>query len=164
MSQLRRIFITGTNRGLGHGLVKLLQRDHPEFELHISSRHSPDELSQKWQAEFPEHSFHTYQMDITQHSQIAENVRKLKENNSSFNYIVANAAVGVDHGMKIPSGEVARKTLNTNVTATIDFVKQFLPLLSDDGRIIIVSAILGALKGHTEQFQAKVNNPALTEE
>lgn len=80
-----------------------------------------------------------------------------------FDCIVANAAVGVDHGIRMPSLEVAKKTLNTNVISTIEFIKQFIPLLSDDGRIVIVSAILGAIKGNSEQFQARVNNPAITE-
>ena len=48
-----------------------------------------------------------------------------------FDWIVANAAVGCDHGQTIPSFEVAESTLKTNVDSTIDFLKLIFFLLSD---------------------------------
>lgn len=76
---------------------------------------------------------------------------------------MANAAVGADFGLKMPTESVARNTLTTNVTSTIDFVKQFLPLLSSNGRVVLVSAALGAINGQPQQLKAKLNDPNLTE-
>jgi NAD(P)-dependent dehydrogenase (short-subunit alcohol dehydrogenase family) len=59
----------------------------------------------------------------------------------------------------MPSPEVAISTLKTNVDATIDFTKQFLPLLSPTGRIIIVSSEMSALERQPKKIQEKLSNP-----
>lgn len=51
----------------------------------------------------------------------------------------------------------------TNVNSTIDFIKQFIPILSANGRIVIVSSSMGALSAHSQQFRARVDNSAITE-
>lgn len=38
MQAIKHIFITGTNRGLGKSLVRHLIKEHPDVELHVSSR------------------------------------------------------------------------------------------------------------------------------
>lgn len=37
--------------------------------------------------------------------------------------IVANAGVGVDYGLKMPSLEIAERFTKTNFLSTIDFIK-----------------------------------------
>ena len=86
----------------------------------------------------------------------------IKDRNIQFDWIVANAALGCDYGTTIPSVEVARSTLLTNVNSTIDFIKQFLTVLSNNGRVVIVSSFMGALDVQSEQFRNRVNNPAIT--
>jgi short-subunit dehydrogenase involved in D-alanine esterification of teichoic acids len=70
----------------------------------------------------------------------------LKRRNIQLDWVVASAAVGVDFGKTIPTPELASKTLHTNVTSTIDYIKQFIPILSSTGRVVIVSAMMGGLK------------------
>ena len=81
-----------------------------------------------------------------------------------FDWIVANAAVGCDHGQTIPSFEVAESTLKTNVDATIDFLKQFLAVLGEKGRIIIVSSIMAQLDVHHEKIREELQKNDVTEE
>ena len=38
MQPVKNIFITGTNRGLGRSLARHLIKEHPDAELHVSSR------------------------------------------------------------------------------------------------------------------------------
>lgn len=71
---------------------------------------------------------------------------------------------GSDYGTVIPTVEVASRTLLTNVTATINFIKQFLPFLSSNGRVVIVSSIMGLLKIQSEPVQKLLTNPKITEE
>lgn len=59
--------------------------------------------------------------------------------------------------------DVATGTIKTNVDATIDFVKQFLPLLENTGRIIIVSSIMGRIDVHSEVFRNTLADPNVTE-
>jgi NAD(P)-dependent dehydrogenase (short-subunit alcohol dehydrogenase family) len=44
MDPVKRIFITGANRGLGRSLVRILAKEYPNVELHISSRGNSQEL------------------------------------------------------------------------------------------------------------------------
>jgi hypothetical protein len=41
MQIVSRVFITGSNRGIGKELVKLLNKKYPQMEIHISSRGDP---------------------------------------------------------------------------------------------------------------------------
>ena len=41
MEVVKRVFITGTNRGLGKEFVKYVTEKHKDIELHVSSRKSP---------------------------------------------------------------------------------------------------------------------------
>ena len=71
--------------------------------------------------------------------------------------------MGPDRSGKIPSIEEARKTIDVNTTATINFINQFLPLLSEKGRVVAVSSVMGQLNALPEILQDKLNNPSITE-
>ena len=88
----------------------------------------------------------------------------IKSQGVRFDWVIANAAFGADHGVKIPSLEVAESTLTTNVDSTIDFVKQFQPLLADNGRIIIVSSLMAQLNVHHESIRKELSEASITEE
>jgi NAD(P)-dependent dehydrogenase (short-subunit alcohol dehydrogenase family) len=62
----------------------------------------------------------------------------------------------VDFGEEKPSFAVAEETLKTNFDSTVDFIKQFLPLLAKDGRVVVVSSVMGALKEQGESIRHKL--------
>lgn len=62
----------------------------------------------------------------------------------------------------MPTEEIASKTLKTNFDATIDFIKQFLPLLTNEGRVVIVSSLMGALSEHKESIRNKLQDNQIT--
>ena len=72
--------------------------------------------------------------------------------------------MGFDAGETIPSEEVARSTILTNFNSTIYFVKQFLPLLSENGRVVLVSSLFGSLQVQPKAVREKLSNTAITEE
>lgn len=63
----------------------------------------------------------------------------------------------------MPSVELAESTLKTNLDSTIEFIKQFIPNLKEQGRIVIVSSDFGALSFHSESFANRLRNPSITE-
>jgi short-subunit dehydrogenase len=164
MEATRRIFITGTNRGLGRELVKLLASKHPELELHISSRKEPQQLKQEWEAELPKSKIQCYQIDLNDPNSLSKAAEALKQSHTTFDFLVANAAYGCDYGQAIPSVEIAESTLKTNVNATVAFIKQFLPLLSVDGRVVIVSSTMGNLEDQKPSVRKLLEDPSVTEE
>lgn len=98
MQQVKHIFITGANRGLGRSLVRILAKQHPDVELHISSRGNTKDLEQQWSSEIPNIKIHAYQIDLNSVKSIRQNVRLIQEKNVIIDTIVANAAVGCDYG------------------------------------------------------------------
>jgi NAD(P)-dependent dehydrogenase (short-subunit alcohol dehydrogenase family) len=88
----------------------------------------------------------------------------MKEKNVEFDCIVANAAIGIDHKKVMPLEESSSRILRTNVVSTIDFIKQFIPLLSETGRVVIVSSNFGGLKFHKQEFISRIDNPLITEQ
>ena len=45
---------------------------------------------------------------------------------------------------------------------SIDFIKQFLPLLTNEGRVVIVSSLMGALSEHKESIRNKLQDNQIT--
>jgi carbonyl reductase 1 len=58
---------------------------------------------------------------------------------------------------------VAEKTLRTNVTGTIDFIKQFLPLLTEDARVVVVSSYIGSVNTQKPAIRKLIDDPNITE-
>jgi NAD(P)-dependent dehydrogenase (short-subunit alcohol dehydrogenase family) len=54
--------------------------------------------------------------------------------------------------------------MKTNLEATIDFVKKFLPLLHPQGRLVIVSTIYASFGNQTTHMKKILRNPQITEE
>jgi NAD(P)-dependent dehydrogenase (short-subunit alcohol dehydrogenase family) len=102
-------------------------------------------------------------MDIDDSGSIQAVVEKLKTEKAEMYRIVANAAVGFDVGLKMPFPEMAETFIRTNFLSTIDFIKQSLPLLANDGRIVIVSAIFATLQKQPETVRKVLTNPNVTE-
>jgi short-subunit dehydrogenase involved in D-alanine esterification of teichoic acids len=101
-------------------------------------------------------------MDLSSAQSISLVAEYIQNKHVVFNVIVANASVGCDLGTVIPSVEVASRTLLINVTATISFIKQFLPILSPKGRIVVVSSMMGLLKIQSEPVQKLLANEKIT--
>lgn len=59
---------------------------------------------------------------------------------------------------------MAEKTLKTNVIGTIDYIKQFLPLLTDSARIVVVSSYIGSVKTQKPSIRKLIDDPSITEE
>lgn len=51
-----------------------------------------------------------------------------------------------------------------NVGATIDFIKEFLPLLSPEGRVIVMSSQIAKHSIQPQKMRDFLTNPKVTEE
>ena len=115
----------------------------------MTSRQSPEAFSKQWEQAIGPHKLQCYQLDLQNSQNIGELVANLKQQGIIFDRVVANAAVGADYGTTMPSAEIAKQTMDTNVISTIDFIKQFLPILSPEGRVVVVSSLMGQLTVHS---------------
>jgi carbonyl reductase 1 len=65
-----------------------------------------------------------------------------------------------DPNFMLPADSI-KETLNVNVRGTFELTEKLLPYLSNDGKIITISSIMGELQLHSEEGQKKLGNPNL---
>lgn len=143
--ETRRVLVTGANRGLGRELVKLLAQKHPSLNIYATSRKDPQHFSQELQTHVPSSNISCYKLDINDNTCIQHVVNDFQSKGWQLDRIVANAGVGFDFGLKMPTLDMAQRFTQTNFLSTIEFIKQSLPLLNSLGRVVVVSAIFATL-------------------
>lgn len=162
MNTTKRLFITGCNRGIGHKFVELVARTHSDIDLHVTSRNPPDEFASQWNKLIPDHRLNCYQLDLASRASVAQTAASLVGRRIKFDFLIANAGRGFDIGTEIPSPELAQAYLKTNLDWTIDFIKHFLPVLDEHGRLIIVSSRYASFANQTEYMKNILRNPNIT--
>ncbi len=58
-------------------------------------------------------------LDLMESSSISQLAQHFTSNNIKFNTIVLNSAVGADFGIKVPTPDLAHKTMRVNTTGAI---------------------------------------------
>lgn len=162
MSLAKRIFLTGANRGLGKELTQYIYQHHPSCEMHLASRGSAQSLAEQWRNLTPNLKVNAYHLEINKPESVSLCAVIIKNKGQEFDTIIANAGYGFDRGEVMPSVETADNTLLTNLDSTINFVKEFLPLLDDKGRVIVISSTMGSLLEHSKAYQQKMLDPSTT--
>ena len=76
----KRVFVTGTGRGLGKEFVKFIDQKHPDYEIHASARSNNAEQSLTWGTEIPENNVKCHQLDLMDSQSIKDTVERLKKN------------------------------------------------------------------------------------
>ena len=54
--------------------------------------------------------------------------------------------------------------MKTNVDSTIHFVNSFLPLLEENGRVVVIASEMAALRVQPTKMREILSNPKITEE
>ena len=173
MSKAGLIVITGANRGIGYALLEqILLNPSNKSKLLLTSRNP--ELGQQalegLAARYPEAKSRLFyqQLDITSSSSVHSFTKWLGSEFGSLDILVNNAGIGSrkdteDKDYRIPSEE-ARTTAQTNYFGTIDLTHSLMPLLSSQGKVIMVSSNFGQLLHQGEPVRRFLSDPTLTKE
>lgn len=139
---LRRVLVTGGNKGIGRALCQQLVAIHG-FHVLLGSRDpgrgeeavrailekSPKECADRLE---------TLSLDVSDDASVRAAVEEVKQKygaKSSLYGIVNNAGVGFDHSMQ--------RTLDVNTYGAKRVCEAFLPLLQEDGRIVNTASASG---------------------
>lgn len=147
---MKTILVTGSNKGIGYGIVEtLLEKDNPNYNIILSSRNpSLGQSSYKFLlSKFPSSSnrFFYHQLDISSSESIQSLISFLKTNFNGLDYLVNNAGIGT-HGIT-DSFPIVNDVLNANVYSTINFTQTLIEqkILKSKGKIILLGSMLGNL-------------------
>lgn len=156
--------VTGSNKGIGWGIVKGLCEKFPGI-VYLTSR---DEARGKAAvAELnklglkPE--FHL--LDVNNKESIIALKNFIKEKHGGLDVLVNNAGIAFKHDATDPVGVQAEVTLGTNYFALVDTCQELFTLLRPHARVVNLSSSAGhLLRIPGEELRQKLLNPDLTVE
>lgn len=149
MSSSKVVLVTGSNKGIGYGIIETLLEKKSPLKIILTARNnelgekSYKELSEKYPSE-KEH-FYYHQLDITKNDSIKNLITWIKEKFVQIDYLVNNAGVAT-HGDAF-NIDVCNSTFEVNVYGTINFTEYLLKenMIKKSGKIILVGSCAGFL-------------------
>lgn len=152
---MKSVLITGSNKGIGYGIVETLLEKKSNLNIILTSRNeelgqkSFKELSLKYPTEASHFFYH--QLDITKEDSINKIISWIKEKFNKLDYLVNNAGVAV-HGDAF-NIDVCNFTFDVNVYGTINFTEKILKenIINEKGKIILVGSCAGYLNRLTNE-------------
>lgn len=173
MDKAGLIVITGANRGIGFTILEqILLNPSNKSNLLLTSRNPQfgQEALESLATKHPNAKSRLFyhQLDITSSSSITSFTKWLASEFGSLDILVNNAGIGSrkdseDINYRIPPEE-ARDTANTNFFGTVDLTHSLLPLLSPQGKVVMVSSNFGQLLHQGESARKFLEDPTLTKE
>ena len=161
------ILITGANKGLGFGILKLLaQKDSSKYTFIIGVRSiekgekALEDLSKD--APGVQNRAKVKDLDITDAKSIDSFVKWIKETYGTIDCLVNNAGISSN---KEFGAEAVEETFATNVHGTIRLTEKLLPYISQKGKIVSIGSHVGTLANlKSESLINELNAPEITVE
>ncbi|GFH61810.1 hypothetical protein CTEN210_18286 [Chaetoceros tenuissimus] len=159
-SPQKAILVTGANKGQGYALCERILTEHDDTCVFLCSRDlsrgeaAATELSKVCDS----NRIHVVQLDVTDASSVSQAIESVKEilGNEKLYGVVSNAG--------ILWGYPLSELLNVCTTGVYRVLDGLLPLMQNDGRMIVVSSGLGPLMHEyaSTDHQQLLQDPALT--
>ncbi|CAD8201504.1 unnamed protein product [Paramecium pentaurelia] len=153
MQAKRIVLITGANRGLGLKLAEVLAE---KYSLILTAR-KQDELErikENLEKKFQNLEIRTHQLDVSNKESVANLKDWLVQQHLKIDVLVNNAGVSQN----------PRSIIDINVIGTIDVSEQLLTTLTEDGKILLVSSILGKLNSQPKELKEQLQQKKTKEE
>jgi carbonyl reductase 1/carbonyl reductase 3 len=148
-SNRKILLVTGSNKGIGYGIIETLLEKKSNLRIILSSRN--EELGKKsfnrLLAKYPysKDYFYYHQLDITKKESILDLISWIKKEFGKIDYLVNNAGLGT-HGVTTDIN-LHNAVLEVNVYGTINFTEEMLKndMINEKGKIICVGSMMGNL-------------------
>jgi len=162
---MSRVFVvTGSNKGIGKSIVRLLLQDKEEKIVYLTSRNKEagEQVVKDFENEGLKPKYH--QLDITDRKSIESLRDHLLENYGGFDVLVNNAGIAYKGNSTAPFGEQAEVSVACNFYGTLDACEILFPILKKNGRNVNVSSYVSEMAYNylSEDMKKKFANPSLT--
>jgi NAD(P)-dependent dehydrogenase (short-subunit alcohol dehydrogenase family) len=149
------VLVTGGGRGIGRAIA--LKFAEPGSIVAIASRTRSELEATGAAIEQLGAKAMLLTVDVTDEASVAAAFKTMRESRGTLDVVVNNAGVG--GGKPIAETDTAswRRILDTNVWGTFLVTRQAVPLMSDGGRVINISSVLGrfGVPGYTAYCASK---------
>ncbi|XP_064626176.1 carbonyl reductase [NADPH] 1-like [Lineus longissimus] len=167
MSVTRVAVVTGSNKGVGFGIVDTLCKNlGKDCAVYLTARSVAlgEEAVKQLEAQGYHPKFH--QLDICSVESINKLASYLKEKYGGLDILVNNAGIAYKNASTAPVSEQAEVTVRTNFTGTLDTCKALFPLLRPHARVVHVSSLssMVALKNCSDELRKKFTSPMTMDE
>jgi NAD(P)-dependent dehydrogenase (short-subunit alcohol dehydrogenase family) len=166
MENKKNIVITGGNRGIGHGLFKILVEEHNVIITVRDNKKGQNALSS---LPHSKNKINYVVMDVDNSDSVMSAAAEIKQQFKYVDLLVNNAGILINE-YQLPAIETSEdsilKTFNTNTLGVLKVCKSIVPLMASSGRIINISSGMGQLdemeSGSTAYRVSKTALNALT--
>ena len=149
MTSRKIVLVTGSNKGIGYGIIESLLEKKSNLRIILTSRNeelgknSYNKLSSKY-PEFKNYFFY-HQLDITKKDSIDNLISWIKKEFGKIDYLVNNAGLGT-HGVTTDLN-LHKAVININAFGTINFTEEMLKngMINKSGKIILLGSMMGNL-------------------
>ena len=166
MHNKQNIVITGGNRGIGYGLLKILSDKH---NVIITVRDNKKGQSIVVEFGHSKNEINYVVMDVDNPDSVIRAADDIKQRFNNVDLLINNAGIFIKE-YQLPAIETSEdsilKTFNTNTLGVLRVCKSIIPLMVNGGRIINISSGMGQLdemdRGSTAYRISKTALNALT--
>ena len=155
--------ITGSNKGIGFGLVKELCKIY-DGHVYLTSRN--EERGMKALEDLRSQGLNPlyHQLDIDDPESVKEMKNNMNEEHGGVDVLINNAAIAFKPRHNVPFKDQAKLTVKTNFFSTLNVCSEMLKIMRPNGRVVNISSSLGhkALKESSEDLQKIFTSDELT--
>ena len=149
MASRKIVLVTGSNKGIGYGIIESLLEKKSNLRIILTSRN--EELGKKSYnkllSQYPDFKnyFFYHQLDITKKDSIDNLISWIKKEFGKIDYLVNNAGLGT-HGVTTDLN-LHKAVININAFGTINFTEEMLKndMINKSGKIILLGSMMGNL-------------------
>ena len=161
---MRVFVVTGSNKGIGKSIVKLLLQHEEPKVVYLTSRNV--DLGQKSVEELAAQGLHAkyHQLDITNRQSIEALRDHLTKEHGGVDVLVNNAGIAYKGASTAPFSEQAEVTNKCNFFGTLEVCDILFPILRDNARVVHVSSLASeyAYQKLSGEWKGKMSSPSLT--
>jgi len=149
MTSRKIVLVTGSNKGIGYGIIESLLEKKSSLRIILTSRN--EELGKKSYnkllSQYPDFKnfFFYHQLDITKKDSIDNLISWIKKAFGKIDYLVNNAGLGT-HGVTTDLN-LHKAVININAFGTINFTEEMIKngMINKSGKIILLGSMMGNL-------------------